>query len=104
VILRLFCFLLLAYSACGQTGVVRGTVRSGGKPVEFAHVGIEGTPIGASADEAGRFVLRSVPVGRQTLQATAVGFGTAVRTVHVQEAREVHVDFELNEDNAELKE
>ncbi|MBL7851070.1 MAG: TonB-dependent receptor, partial [Cyclobacteriaceae bacterium] len=104
MILRIFCLLFLAFGAFGQTGFVRGTVRSGGKPVEFAHVGIEGTAIGASADEEGRFVLRSVPLGRQNLKATAIGFQPAARIIHVQEAKEIHVDFELAEDNAELKE
>jgi outer membrane receptor for ferrienterochelin and colicins len=103
VLYRVFWLLLLAHSAFGQTGALRGSVRSAGRPVEFAHVGIEGSALGASADEQGRFVIAAVPVGKQTVQATAVGYQAATRVIHVQEGKETVVDLELIEDNAELK-
>lgn len=84
-------------------GAVRGTVRSGGQPVAFAHVGVVGGTQGASADEQGRYSIVEVPAGRQTIQATGVGYASASRTLHVEAGKESVVDFELAEDNAELK-
>lgn len=99
----LFC-LCMAHSVWGQGGIVRGVVRSGGKPIEFPHVGVEGTALGVAADEEGRFRLTGVPEGRQTIRATAVGYQPAARTVLVTPGKEVEVDFALEEDNSRLNE
>ncbi len=87
-----------------QTGSLRGTVRSSGKPVEFAHIAIESTDIGAIADEHGRFLLTAVPEGKHNILATSVGYTAARRNVHVTSSKELVVDFEMTEDNAQLKE
>lgn len=104
LVTRILFLLVWAAPAFGQTGTLRGTVRSGGQPVEFANVGIPATSLGTSADANGRFVLSGVPVGRREVQASAVGYRPASRTVTVQEGKETVVEIELVEDNAELKE
>lgn len=98
-------FLVLGtFPGWAQDGEVRGTVRAAGKPVSFAHVGIEGTALGASANESGDFVLGKVPPGKHVLQATAVGFRNATRSIQIAEGRSIIVDFELTEDNEQLHE
>ncbi len=100
----LIVLLLLASAAAGQTGTLHGTVRSGGQPVPFAHVGIEGTSLGTSANEEGVFSLNEVPAGKQVVKATAVGFQPASRTAQVTGGKTVVIDFDLKEDNAQLNE
>lgn len=95
--------LLFPFTVAAQSGQVRGTVRSGGSPVEFAHVGIAGTAIGTVADGQGRFVIDGVAEGKQTVQATAVGYQKASRIAQVVAGHELVVDFNLAEDNARLQ-
>ncbi|MBL7847038.1 MAG: TonB-dependent receptor [Cyclobacteriaceae bacterium] len=102
--LAIFLLLFVTTSVWGQTGSVRGVVRSGGKPVEFAHVGIEGTSLGTSADEQGHFLLKNVRPGKHMLQASAVGYRPVTRIIHTSEGKETIIDLELAEDNAQLNE
>ncbi len=81
-VLFVLCFggLVLA-----QSGSVEGRVFSGGKPVEFANVMVKGKNIGVLTGEDGFFKLVAVPVGKQTLEVSLVGYvkQTVAITVNV---------------------
>lgn len=79
------------------TGTVRGTVLSAesGEPVARAVVSITGTPLGANADDAGRFTLAGVPAGRVTLHVRALGFHPADEAVTVTAGATTSVTIRL---------
>jgi len=79
------------------TVVGRVTEAASGVPLPGANVVINGTTIGVSTDRNGRFRLRGVPVGTQTLTASFVGFVTADTTLDVRaEGPPIEVTFTLD--------
>lgn len=87
---------------------IRGIItdNASGAPLAYVSVGLLDIPeIGVSSDEKGQFVLRNVPVGRHTLQATLVGYEPNVyREILVTSAKEVHLNISLKENIEELNE
>jgi TonB-dependent receptor len=79
------------------SGSVRGRVfdRATGDPLPGANVTIQNTSIGASTDLDGRFNLRSVPEGVQTIRVTYVGYVTATAEVTVSPDTVLERDFRL---------
>jgi len=83
-------------SAWAQSGSVAGTVREAksGRPLEGATVVIPGTPLGATTDGSGRFLIGALETGRYTLVVSAIGFSSDSVTgllVPDGEAREVSI-------------
>ena len=65
-----------------QTGSIGGRVLDAktGEPLPGVNVAVQGTAFGAAANENGLFVIKNLPVGRYTLNATMIGYAPAVRT------------------------
>ena len=100
-------FLPLFLSA--QTSTLRGVVLD--KQSETPLIGatlqvLQAEPaIGATTDADGRFVLRQVPVGRQTVRVTYLGYETqTVPNVLVTAGKEVQLDIRLEESFAAMQE
>lgn len=65
----------LPEAAFGQVPAsVRGVVRSAGRPVPRAEVGLVDGMIRVVADDSGRFVVRDLPAAKVRLYARAIGF------------------------------
>src|SRR5688572_22683718 len=78
--------LLGAPGAAAQaTGSVAGTVSDSStrQPVPGVQVTIVGTSRGSVTDEAGRYVIRSVPSGSVEVRAQRLGYGAGTRSVTV---------------------
>ena len=60
----------------GEAGTVAGTVSDVGTGgvLPGANVVIEGTELGAAADESGSFVIENVPAGSYTVTASVMGY------------------------------
>jgi TonB-linked SusC/RagA family outer membrane protein len=88
--------LLVAAPVAAQTGTVMGVVRDArtGSPLVGVTVQVEETRIQALTNVDGRYLLRNVPVGPQTLVASGFGYGTARQTTTVTDAENM-VDFQL---------
>ena len=80
--------------AAALSGLV---VDSLGTPVVGAHVGIEGTSLGATTDASGSFRLSGVEAGRVTLVARRIGFRPATLSLAVGErgASQIMVTMEV---------
>ena len=100
----LFSFIVALLLSClpldarGQSaGTVQGRVvdASGGAPLPGANVVVEGTDIGTSTNEDGRFRLPGVPTGSQTLAVSFVSYQTNSKTVEVRAGQSTTVNFEL---------
>jgi TonB-dependent receptor len=96
-VLLLFALVLPTLAVAQQAGRVVGTIvdRSTGDPLIGANVLIQGTTIGAAADIDGRFVIRAVPAGTQTVVASYLGYERQTMVVEVPAGGEVHIDIEL---------
>ncbi|MCA1764570.1 MAG: TonB-dependent receptor, partial [Flavobacteriales bacterium] len=83
--LLVFIGVLFGAQAIAQTGSVRGFVyeESGGEPVIFTNVYLEGTSIGASTDVNGYFAIQGIPVGDYKLTVTYLGYDTLSKPITV---------------------
>jgi len=65
-----------------QTGTIAGAVldQVTQEPLPFANLQVVSTPLGAAADENGRFVIRDVPFGTYQVRVTLVGYQPATVT------------------------
>ena len=82
--------------AFAQTGTVAGTVtdRATGQPIRTARVQVVGSQtLSASTDDRGRFSLRNVPSGPQSLRASRIGFRQEVHSFAVQANDTTRADF-----------
>lgn len=73
-------------SVSAQSGSVVGTIVDGetGLSLSGVTVRVEGTSLGAISSPTGRFAVRGVPSGRQTLVVEYLGYATVARDVDVR--------------------
>ncbi|MFC4872244.1 TonB-dependent receptor [Negadavirga shengliensis] len=105
ILLPLLFFCASVSSA--QEGTVTGRITNAinNQPVPFANVAIQGLEKGAVTDENGRYAITGLDPGLYNIQASFVGFKPkTVYEIQVTRARPVQVDFELEEDAADLEE
>jgi len=88
----------------GQTGSLTGRVAAGGKPLESATVTVKEKNLGTITDEEGRFLLAEVPLGKQTIEVSLIGYGREVVTVEVKPGANVVNDIELKPIDHSLEE
>jgi hypothetical protein len=70
-----------------QTGIIRGEVKDAenGEALIGANVVVQGSSIGASTDIDGRYIVRGVPAGPQTILFRYLGFESKEVEVTVEE-------------------
>lgn len=97
-VLVLLVTFALGQDALAQTGTVTGTVTdaSNGETIPGANVQIVGTDIGAATDLDGEYTLEEVPVGRQTLRVTFVGFAPFEAQIRIRDGETVVQDAALD--------
>lgn len=105
----LLCLLVSAsaFSQSQLTQNIRGVVtdRSSGEPLPYATVGLLKSTIGTTTDDNGKFVLANVPIGRHDVQATLMGYESAIfREIMVTSAKEIFIEIQLKENVHELDE
>lgn len=108
VVIALVLMLPLCAHSQEITQTIRGTVvdRESNSPLPGANiVVITCDPMrGASSDLKGRFRIERVPVGRQTIQASYLGYETfTYRDILVGSGKEVILNFELAESALEME-
>jgi len=68
------------------------------RPLQGAHVRVEGTNLGALTDAAGRYTIQGVPAGDAELRVRLIGYAESGRTVSVAAGPAVVADFALAEE------
>ncbi|WP_292267741.1 carboxypeptidase-like regulatory domain-containing protein [Butyricimonas sp.] len=90
------------------TQSIRGTVvdAASGYPIAYASVALLGRPgTGAISDSSGHFIIKNVPVGRHDIQASFVGYESAIfKEILVTSSKEVFLNIPLKEAIRELDE
>ena len=104
-------FLLFPFFLLAQTSTLRGVVLD--KQAETPLIGatiqiitsLQGSGLGATTDVDGAFVLKNVPVGRQTLRISYIGYETqTVPNVLVTAGKEVLLNLKLEESLTAIQE
>ncbi|MBX2951277.1 MAG: TonB-dependent receptor [Leadbetterella sp.] len=86
---------LVGIGVHAQTGSIAGQVLSGNKPLESATVTVRGKNIGAVTDSTGAFILANVPVGRQTIDVSLIGYNRTAVGTDVKAGRNTLADIAL---------
>jgi iron complex outermembrane recepter protein len=89
-------FALIHSLSLAQSGTVSGNVRGeNNEPLPFISIAVEGTQLGTTTNETGQFTLNNVPVGKQKIVATSVGYDVQVKKVNVASGQTINIDFVL---------
>lgn len=104
----MFCCFSLTTVFAQQTTEVRGQVTDENKqPLIGVDVVLEGTSIGVSTNDKGFYELRNVPVGKQTIVFSYLGFQTLKIRTDVApnpSGTHTHLDVQLSEELTALQE
>lgn len=101
---RLLRIILIAFpfQLAAQVSI-SGTVTSGGDPVEFANVGLQGTTYGNATSVRGAFRIVNIPSGVYTLVVSTIGYETQKKTITLS-GQHVIINFDLVEQANTLNE
>ena len=102
--LVIFFFLIYATVFSQPTGNITGKINCERHAVPFVNVGISNTTFGTSTNEQGIFKLTNIPVGKYTLQASAIGYKNYKRTIEVKSGETNPIQFELEKMEQQLNE
>ncbi|MBM4176288.1 MAG: TonB-dependent receptor [Ignavibacteria bacterium] len=95
--MRIFFFLFfsLVQLAISQSGSVSGIVTSEKKSIPSVNIILIDTNIGTITDSDGQYFLHDVPVGKQALRFSAVGYESQIIEINITGNRQVSLDVEL---------
>ena len=98
---NIVCGILLLCSSmlmAQGTGTIRGKVveEGTGQPLPGANVVIVGTSLGAAADLNGDFTLRFVPVGKNVIRVSYIGYSPTLKEVTVSEGSVMQLEIALS--------
>lgn len=101
ILLAVLCIWTLQTHA--QT-TLEGTITYAGQPVAFASVAVQGKALGTIADSLGRFKFSALPVGKQTVLISAIGYKTYKQDVTLTGNQATRLDIALQEEAGQLNE
>jgi len=97
--------LLLSASTVGAQNTFKALIKShGNQPLPGAAIQLEGSAIGATANENGFLEINSIPNGRQVFIASFLGYQQQKITVTFPQTKNELVEIELESDEEELEE
>ncbi|MGB0176672.1 MAG: TonB-dependent receptor, partial [Owenweeksia sp.] len=88
--LCILCLAMLAsFTVEAQTGKIRGFIydKADDQPIPFANAVLDGTTLGAVANDDGYFVISNISPGTYTLKITFVGYTTVNQEIEVRADR-----------------
>ena len=101
----LFLLALTSLQVYSQTGKVSGTITSENTPVPFVNVYLQGTSIGTTSNENGKFVLDNIEYGSYQLVASLTGFSEGIKSILIDQKKStLTVDFSLAENAYQIEE
>ena len=80
-----------------------GDVKSGEEHIPFATITIKGTTIGTAADATGHFKMTNIPVGKQTVLVSAIGYKAFEKELLFESKKSVTLLVQLETDNIGLR-
>ena len=73
-----------------------------GEHLPYIVVMLKGTTIGVTTEHTGHYMIRNIPVGRFTIEVSAIGYKTQTREVNIAKGRSYEVNFTLEEDFVQI--
>ena len=107
--LMLLIGLFITYFSYAQTGVIKGTVIDKQSEISLSGATIEllnvKNSIGSVTDQNGYFILKNIPVGRQTIRVSYIGFETVtIPNIVVSSGKNAILNIRLTEGFNQLDE
>lgn len=102
VIISLFCFT--SFNTNAQEGEISGNIIDGEASIPFANVYLEGTTLGTSTDENGRYVLKHIPTGKYKLKATVLGYRDFSKNISIGINEKLNISIRLIATSEQLEE
>ncbi len=101
VLVGLFCF---SFFITAQKAEISGVIIDDVAPVPSANLYLEGTTIGASSNENGKYVLTNVPAGKYKLKVTALGYRNFSKNISILVGDKLHIPITLEASSEQLEE
>ena len=73
-----------------------------GEHLPYIVIVLKGTTIGVSTENTGHYMIRNVPEGRFTVEASAIGYKTQSREIEIRKGQAYEINFTLEEDHVQL--
>ena len=80
-----------------------GDVKTGEQHIPFAAVTVKGTTIGTAADATGHFKMTNIPLGKQVIVVSAIGYKPIEETYIFEKDKSITESFQLEPDNIGLE-
>jgi outer membrane receptor for ferrienterochelin and colicins len=80
-----------------------GDIKTGEQHIPFATITVKGTTIGTAADATGHFKMANIPLGKQVIVVSAVGYKPLEKTYVFEKDKSITVSFQLESDNIGLE-
>ena len=87
-----------------QTGGVKGVVKNNSETIPFANVGIVGTNYGAACDVDGKYLIKDIPVGKYSIQVSAVGYKNYKQAIIIKEGETITLNVTTEKTASSLDE
>jgi outer membrane receptor for ferrienterochelin and colicins len=96
-----FLGVFLSFFAMAQNGKVTGIVKDSqsGEVLLSATISVKGSKLGTVTGSDGSFSISNVPVGKQTITASYIGYGSVSKQVDITANGSTNVDFSLEFSN-----
>ncbi|WP_444876844.1 TonB-dependent receptor [Bacteroides heparinolyticus] len=87
-----------------RLGSVTGTVIDArtGEALPYVQIMVKGTTLGTVSDANGNFSIKGIPVGKVSITASNVGYGSISENISIQESTNRHLDLYMKEETFEL--
>jgi hypothetical protein len=96
--------VILSPLLLAQSGGITGKVTDGNNPVPSVNILVLTTGIGTITDGDGKYILKGIPSGKQTIRYSSVGYKTETRDVNITTGRIIEINIVLNDTVIEVGE
>ncbi len=97
-------FCLIGFFARSQKSEIHGVVLDEVSSVPFANVYLEGTSLGTSSDENGRYALKNIPAGKYNLKVSVLGYRPFSKNIIVGSNKKLNIPVLLIASSEQLEE
>ena len=102
ILTSLFC--LAVFSLNAQTGEIHGVITDDQSSVAYANVYLDGTSLGASSDENGKYSLNNIPTGKYKLKVTVLGYRGFSKNISIHANEKLDIPIQLTASSEQLDE
>lgn len=104
LLLGMLCACVIFTSAQNRSSIISGQIKSNdGNPLPGATIKIHKTNYGTFTDQSGNFKLSNIPLGKYTIQVSAIGFKTQKKEINVVDGQFVTFNFSLSEATEQME-